>query len=687
MKIAMLVHAYYLKDARVRRYAEMLMREGHQVDVLCLREGNEQIYEMHNGVSIYRIKLSRYRGGMLSYIFEYLFALAGFFYKLNLLFLKGHSYQLIHIHNFPNFLVFAAVLQKITGAKIILDVHDPMPELFRSKYKIGENHPLIRLLYLEERISTRFADFVIAANHVFKDLLSGRSCPAEKISVVLNAPDDNFCMCKDNPVKSSVEPKSFNVLYIGTLAERYGLETVLNAIAKIKQSGSIPGIQLTVIPKIKNEGDYVETILAEVKKLGIGDCFHLLEPVPHHQMPNIIRNADVSVYTPLADVHMDIALSLKIPEVVAIGRPLVTSRLSVLQRYFGEEALFMCEPGNIDDCAAKIVQVYQRPEEAKSHVGKAQEALKKFAWEKQKAVYLEIINNIAVKRKKTYENKFPTNRMIAKKVIKKTLSMITYYSGLSFLWHWKYARNAVRILAYHDIQQSPTNSYSVSVKNFEEQMRYLKDRYNVISLLQLEKILQGNSDPLNNSVVITFDDGFMSFFEYAYPILKKYQIPATCFLITSKIEGLDNNFMHNSEIKEILNHNLIQIGSHTISHKSLPQFNNTELRREIVESKVFMKQKFGINVDYFSYPYGTPRDFNNSCIETLLSASYKLACTSINGVNFKDRDPYELRRTKIEWGDDLSSFKRILRGAVDIWVMVDFCFGFLQNKKEVDFTK
>jgi len=686
MKIAMIVHSYYLKDARVKRYAELLAMEGHQVDVLCLREDREQTFEEHQGVKIYRINVSRQRGGMLSYIFEYLFSFVRFFAKLNILALKGHRYQLIHIHNFPNFLIFVPVIQKLFGAKLILDVHDPMPELFSSKYKISNAHPLIRLLYLEEGLSTRFADFIIAANHVFKDILVQRGCPEIKIAVVLNAPDHQFYSKTVDGYDTTKKQKRFNVLYVGTLAERYGLETVLKSIAKIRKTGIIPELKLLVIPKIKNEGDYVQKIMHEVNTLKLNDCFTLLDPVPHDKMPEIIREADLSVYTPLPDVHMDIALSLKIPEIVAVGRPLVVSKLSVLKRYFGDDSFFMCEPGDVDDCAAKITQVYQQPEEAQSRVRRAQEALKKFAWDKQTAIYHKIIDNLFGMKQKSQITtlKCPSKRMVIKKYTKKVVSIITSSVGLSALWYRTYAKRAIRILAYHGIEPCPSNSYSVSVENFEKQMQYLKENCSVISLLHFEKLLQGSGNIPSNTIVITFDDGFMNFYQYAYPILKKYQLPATCFIIASKIESSDDNFMHRDILQEIIKDGIVSIGSHTASHKSLSQLGDKELLHEISGSKNIIEKKLGTPVDYFSYPYGTVRDIDKRCIEVLASSGYKLACTSINGVNSNNSDPYALRRTKIEWGDSLASFKKILRGSVDIWVIVDYCFGFLQNKKEVD---
>lgn len=392
MNICMIVHAYYLKDARVQRYSELLVEQGHHVDVLCLREKGEASYEEYLGVKIHRINISRLRGGMVSYILEYVLAFIRFFYKLNCLYLKGIRYPLIHVHNFPNFLVFTTVVQKVLGAKIILDVHDPMPELFRSKIKMDEHHPFIGFLYWEERLSTRYADFVIAANHRFKDLLEDRGCPENKVEVVLNTPDAKFTCSPLNMWNQN--GKAFTILYIGTLAERYGLDIALKAVAQIKSEGRIPSLGVIIIPKIKNEGNYLVYLKQMIEGLGLGDICSFLEPVPHNQMPEIISKADVSIYTPLPDVHMDIALSLKIPEVIAVGRPLVTSRLSVLQKYFGEKALFMFEPGNVNECAQRLLEIYHHPQDVQNRIKLSQEALKGFSWDKQKEVYLKIIASI-----------------------------------------------------------------------------------------------------------------------------------------------------------------------------------------------------------------------------------------------------------------------------------------------------
>jgi peptidoglycan/xylan/chitin deacetylase (PgdA/CDA1 family) len=217
-------------------------------------------------------------------------------------------------------------------------------------------------------------------------------------------------------------------------------------------------------------------------------------------------------------------------------------------------------------------------------------------------------------------------------------------------------------------------------------MQYLKEEFSVISLPQyLNSLVNGESFP-SDTVILTFDDGFQNFYEVAYPILKKHQLPATCFVITSKVESIDGAFMHWEQLQELVNGGLVNIGSHTVSHRSISNLDEYELKWEIERSKSILEKGIGVVVDFFSYPYGTTRDYNHHCAEVISNFGYRLACTSVNGPNWKSTKPFKLRRTKIEWGDDLPTFKKILKGAIDIWVLADYCLAFLQNKGEVNFS-
>jgi glycosyltransferase involved in cell wall biosynthesis len=119
-----------------------------------------------------------------------------------------------------------------------------------------------------------------------------------------------------------------------------------------------------------------------------------MDPVTHDQMPAVIAEADALIYTPLPDIHMDIALSLKIPEAIAAGCPVVGSRLSVNTRYFGEDGIFAFEPGNVQECVERLKEVYFNEAERQRKIAKAQVMLKDIAWERQAQIYANLLNSL-----------------------------------------------------------------------------------------------------------------------------------------------------------------------------------------------------------------------------------------------------------------------------------------------------
>ena len=145
IKIAMVVLSSYPIDVRVRREAEAHIEAGNQVDVLCRTSRGEAAKEVINRVNVYRIRLKRRRAGKITYLTEYLYFFSWASAKLIFLFFRKR-YNIIHIHNMPNFLVFTSFIPKIFGAKVILDLHDPFPELFATMFSLYDDSPVVRLL-------------------------------------------------------------------------------------------------------------------------------------------------------------------------------------------------------------------------------------------------------------------------------------------------------------------------------------------------------------------------------------------------------------------------------------------------------------------------------------------------------------------------------------------------------------
>jgi peptidoglycan/xylan/chitin deacetylase (PgdA/CDA1 family) len=266
----------------------------------------------------------------------------------------------------------------------------------------------------------------------------------------------------------------------------------------------------------------------------------------------------------------------------------------------------------------------------------------------------------------------PSRRMLIKRFLRRSVSIVSCYSGIAWLWYYIIARRGVRILTYHAVESPPRNAYAVSIENFQLQMSYLKEKCHVISLAEFQRYVREKRTLPPNTLLLTFDDGFKSFYEVAYPILKRLQLPSICFLILEKMQGDDEDFLHWAEANELLKDSLIAFGSHAVSHRSLAHMNDEDLRYEVT-------------VEIFSYPYGTRSDFDRRSVSALSAAGYRWACTSLNGINRNQVNPLKLFRTKVEWGDDLRTFRRILKGCLDVWFLIDLCLPFLQNRGEVDF--
>src|SRR5712692_10421181 len=176
-RAAVVLFSYYPSDPRPRRAAEALVSEGMKVDLICLREANtDPKQETVGGVDVRRVPLRRRRGGVVGYLFQYatfLIAALGILAARSL----TRRYDLVHVHNMPDILVLSALVPKLLGAKVILDLHDPMPELMMTIFHLDRKSGAVRMLRRLEKWSIRWADLVLTTNLAFEKLFVSRSCP------------------------------------------------------------------------------------------------------------------------------------------------------------------------------------------------------------------------------------------------------------------------------------------------------------------------------------------------------------------------------------------------------------------------------------------------------------------------------------------------------------------------------
>ncbi|MDD5167140.1 MAG: polysaccharide deacetylase family protein [Candidatus Omnitrophica bacterium] len=206
----------------------------------------------------------------------------------------------------------------------------------------------------------------------------------------------------------------------------------------------------------------------------------------------------------------------------------------------------------------------------------------------------------------------------------------------------------VPIIMYHYVHPNPDSKdrLTVSPVTFERQMRFLKEkRYNVIPLEELATLIKDKKKIPPKTIVITTDDGHKDNYDYIFPILRKYNLPATMFVIIDEIGRPQNDRLSWDEIKEMQDSGIISIGSHSLGPEPLINIKSEEeIKRQVFESKRILEEKSGKEVSAFSYPEGF---FNAKIKKMVMDAGYKASVATSPGINFPDNDPFALKRLRI----------------------------------------
>ncbi|HJZ75888.1 MAG TPA: glycosyltransferase family 4 protein [Vicinamibacterales bacterium] len=387
LKICHLAYSFYENDNRVVRYAQTLAGRGDQVDVITLRRPGQAARGRLNGVEIYRVQ-RRSRGERAAWV--YLAKILSFWLRafalLSVVSLRKR-YDIVHVHNVPDFLVFAACVQKLLGARVILDIHDLLPEFYAGKFAASDDSMTFRALIAAERMSCAFADHVIVANHLWYDKLKSRSVLSSRCTPILNYPAKEFFERK--PDAAAKTEGSFLLLYPGTLNHHQGVDDAVAAFARV--CGRMPGARFL----IHGEGPARESLREQAASLGLTDRVSICDPVPFHQMPTLMARADVGVVPKRADGFGNEAFSTKILEFMASGVPVIVSRTRVDSYYFDEQSVRFFTPGDIDDLARQMLWAFEHPRELRNLAATGNRLALEYSWQRHAGEYTGRIDALA----------------------------------------------------------------------------------------------------------------------------------------------------------------------------------------------------------------------------------------------------------------------------------------------------
>jgi glycosyltransferase involved in cell wall biosynthesis len=385
----MVVHAYYPHgETRVQREAEALVEKGYEVDVLCLRQKGERITENINGAHVFRLPVRRHKGrGILVQFMEYLSFLSLAFFRVTWQHFKNR-YPVLQLHNLPDFLVFAALIPRLMGARIILDIHDLMPEFFASRFKSGMNSTGVRLVRWQEKISCLFSHHVITVTELWRQNLIQRGLPPSKCSVVMNTADDRH-FTPDIFAAKEHRNNALQLIYHGTLTYHNGIDIILKALCLL--SNELPGLRLT----IHGTGEYLETLqsLAHELKLN-GRVIFSLDFVPVEDLPAFLASFDLGIVPTRKDIFADGILPTKLMEYAALGMPTIASRTSAITSYFDETMIELFEPEDtrgLAECINALCQNHSRYWELSDNI---QKFTSRYNWMLQKAEYSDLVRKL-----------------------------------------------------------------------------------------------------------------------------------------------------------------------------------------------------------------------------------------------------------------------------------------------------
>jgi len=388
-RICMIVFSHYPADPRVRREAEALIQAGMSVDVIALKGLNDKSKETVTSVNIYRLPVHQKRAGKFRYILEYCAFIILAFLKLSMLHLPK-KYDIIHVHNMPDILVLSSLLPKLMGAKIILDLHDPMPELFMTKYALGSAHFIINALKFLEKVSIHYADLVLTPNIGFRELFIQRGCPPEKIHIILNSPQEEIFHKRHHNTKKVSPNDQFDLMYHGLIAERNGLDTALKAISYV--CNKIPNIKFHVFG---NGDSFVKTFLDMVAQLELFEIVQYYGHVPLETISETIESINVGIIPNKKTPFTDNNLPTRIFEYLCKSRPVIAPRTKGILDYFPENALYFFEPGDAMDLANVILKVRFQCNKSDSVLSEGVEIYRRHRWELEKQQFINIIKSFS----------------------------------------------------------------------------------------------------------------------------------------------------------------------------------------------------------------------------------------------------------------------------------------------------
>lgn len=381
----MVVHGPYpVGEPRVAREAAVACAEGFAVDVVAMRRKGEPAREVVDGVGVVRLPLEHRRDtGFARVVVEYV----AFTLAVSLVVALRHlrrRYDVVQVHNPPDFLVTAALLPRLMGARVIFDVHDLSTHMFAARFGgwgAGVARPLLRAL---QRAATRAADAVLTVHEPYRRELASEGVDPETVTVVMNTVDERL-LPETTPAAAPGPPR---IVYHGTITPSYGVDLLIAAAERLRD-------RFAFNVELYGEGDALAAIRAAADATGIGDRLRASGTyLPHREVLLAVAGAAVGVIPNRPGELNRFALSSKLFEYVALGIPVVCADLPTLRAHFCDAEIRFFRAGDAGSLADAIADVLAEPEVAAARAARARLRYEDYRWGLQASRYAGVLNEL-----------------------------------------------------------------------------------------------------------------------------------------------------------------------------------------------------------------------------------------------------------------------------------------------------
>jgi len=360
----MVAYAHYPQDPRIKREAQSMVRAGISVSIICLRDQGERARQMIEGVNVTRVPLTVRRGGRTRYLFQYLVFMLMVLANIRRVRASVPTTH-VHVHSVPDFLVFVALPARVTGLRVILDLHEAMPELVAARFRTSPTSSIVALARAMELLSCMLAHDVITVNERIRSLLVQRGIPAKKLTVIFNSPAIEFAL--------PTGPGN-RIVYAGGLNRERDIEVVIRAFSLVRAELGVP-----LFIYGRGEADYVARLERLIVDLGLRGRVEVREQVPYQLAIEEMARSIVGIVPYEHNPITEVAVPNKLFEFALARRPLVVADLPAIREVVGDAALYY-SPGNPKDLAEKIRLSSRGGPEVQARVERAARIAAKLGW-------------------------------------------------------------------------------------------------------------------------------------------------------------------------------------------------------------------------------------------------------------------------------------------------------------------